>query len=305
MNIDGNFVSRMARFTYWRFVARILMRNASMEFPTAIGREKLSLGIRRRPLGAFAFLLLVISVGSMDIPISQAADVRVVNSRNCYALLSGTIEKGDAAKVEAAFSSEAAQKILWDRNSNVRNALCLDSPGGSYGEAVRIMKFLIGQWPEPDGFRTIGTVVDKGMRCEYACAIAFLGGSTNPAEMNFMEDRVLHENGVLSFGLPPLHSGTGDASRSDLEGAYNESVEAISDLLSVHLTNATPTFIPYDFISGILARTVGDRLRIVPGKELESIRITYLRDNGSCKAYPCGFVQGCKYKEWAKCFEQQ
>ncbi|MBU0498692.1 MAG: hypothetical protein KJ558_05855 [Gammaproteobacteria bacterium] len=225
---------------------------------------------------------------------SHAAEVRVVETKYCHAVLHGVIEKGDAKKVARIFSD---QNIDWEKR-----ALCLDSPGGSYGEAVKIMKTLIDR----TSYDPIGTVVDKGMTCQYACAIAFLGGASLGEEDRFRINRALHEEGVLAFGLPPLSDDPQrNASRDDLEISYTQSVEVISELLSISFDRfwdpSGVSFIPYDFLSRVLASKPGELIPVTRGKDLEDMKIEYHLSKGGCWMAVWGKGDREEYKETPTC----
>lgn len=213
---------------------------------------------------------------------SKAAEVRVILAEHCYALLSGKIEKGDAKKVARIFKKMPQELIYESSKINSKPALCLDSPGGSYVEAVLIMKLLIGnQYSEH-----IGTVVDAGMTCQYACAITFLGGSMLLMETVYQQDRTLHEDGNLVFGIPaPNENYEGNATPEDLQASYNKGVEALAELLSLRLSHATDNFIPFQFISEVLSLEAGGIMRIKPGIKMKSMVVKYIRNDGSCRLY--------------------
>lgn len=236
--------------------------------------------------GSIGFLAGILLVASLLFsPKSQAAEVRVIMAEHCYALLSGKIEKGDAKKV-ARILNKMPQELRYS-SSRIKSApaLCLDSPGGSYVEAVVIMKYLIGQRGSTRTIGYLGTVVDKGMICQAACAIAFLGGAYNEAEDLFNPDRTLHEDGILEFGPPAPDQVDGNASREELQAAYNKSIEAIAELLSTDLTQAPATFIPYKFLSKVLALKSTQWLKVVSGTGLEEMKIKLVKSDGSCWRY--------------------
>lgn len=226
---------------------------------------------------------------------AQAAEVQVLTDHKyCHAVLRGVIEKGDAEKVQRVYS---ADNIDWEKR-----VLCLDSPGGSYPEAVRIMRLLMSNLDGEETYNWIGTRIDAGMSCQYACAIVFLGGSYNVGEMQFGPDRKLHEDGILAFGIPPLEQATGSVSRSDLEQAYEESILTMADLLSIYLLNASNGFIPYRFLSRVLASKEGELVRIEMGTDLEAMQIAYVRNSGSCWMYLWNNSKGIhEYREEPTC----
>jgi hypothetical protein len=79
----------------------------------------------------------------------------------CYATLSGVIARGDFERVSS---------ILDEENYHNSGPVCLDSPGGLWSEGLALMELFYE--------RAIPTAIAAGARCESACAIAFLGGSS-------------------------------------------------------------------------------------------------------------------------------
>ncbi|SHJ03942.1 hypothetical protein SAMN05444000_104232 [Shimia gijangensis] len=83
----------------------------------------------------------------------------------CFGTLRGVLERGDADRIKP---------VLEDRRVANGKRLCLDSPGGSLVEGVRLAELLIET--------RRGTAIDKGAQCESACALAFMGGASKRRE---------------------------------------------------------------------------------------------------------------------------
>lgn len=158
---------------------------------------------------AWARLLLSFGVAlscGVSLPATRAvaADISVIEKgltsqqdqppARCNVRLRGDLAAGDAEKLRAAYNSvEPAGKYA-------PSYLCLDSPGGSFSEALRILRWLI------DFDTGIATVIEDRARCLSACAIIFLGGS-ELGHLTRYPRRWLHAGGQLGFHTPYIGSG--------------------------------------------------------------------------------------------------
>lgn len=103
---------------------------------------------------AFGFMAFLHASGAV------AGDLRATPEiPGCDYLFTGAVEEGDAKQIES--------KI---RPSTEGVTLCLDSPGGSYVEGIRMFYAI---WYK----NSIETRVQSGNSCMSACALAFQGGS--------------------------------------------------------------------------------------------------------------------------------
>ena len=109
---------------------------------------------------AFAFATLPTSLPAAEFSRANGGDLR------CSLSLSGPIEPGDADDLKTFLAQNGIQE--WDLYRKDR--ICLDSPGGSFSEGVKLAKLF--------NLRGIGTGVEAGKRCESACALAFMGGTS-------------------------------------------------------------------------------------------------------------------------------
>ena len=144
---------------------------------------------------------------------TQAAEIKKIHNHpmKCQYLLDGKIQDGDTEKVREKFSEI-------DRFPD-HLAICLNSTGGSYLEALRLAKYL------NEG---IATVIPEQSRCENACAIAFLGGRFIPSgNPDFSTThRTIHPTAIVGFS--PI-------SRELLlnEGSDNMRISAYQHMLAV------------------------------------------------------------------------
>ena len=125
-------------------------------------------------------------------------------------LLKGIIEDGDLAKLIAL---KGEQNIL----------LVLDSPGGSFAEAIKIARYLHEN--------QISTEIGADQKCLSACAIAFLGGGKAGAEGLTFISRSLHPTGRLALHAPYLEMADEKYQKDVVEVAYELAMRNIADLL--------------------------------------------------------------------------
>lgn len=146
----------------------------------------------------------------------DAAMVQATTSSSCNIRLDGPIEPGDRDRLK-----EAGEKLEDER------VLCLNSPGGSFGEALLLMD-VIGR--EADGFWT--TIVDNGDRCEAECAFVFMAGRYVEQHAINGPRRRLHLGGTLRFELPKAPLAEGPQSAAAISAAYQQAVDAFAGLVS-------------------------------------------------------------------------
>jgi len=200
------------------------------------------------------YLLLLISIvvanfGSMP---SQAAEIEFVtqnvpqkyagvpklgndgNKPVCNIRLVGEIVKGDFEKIVAAMKK-------YKLGGNNQKGLCLNSPGGSYGEAIRIAKAMLNKdgtglaINSGEGAFSWWTVVEPDAKCLSACAVIFMAGNYYEVEESIGPtiSRYLHVRGKLGFHSPYL-SLAGDEDRTfdakTVEKIFSLGAEAIREL---------------------------------------------------------------------------
>lgn len=174
-------------------------------------------------------------------PVAVAATVEVVKRPYCTVRLSGKIEEGDKQKLEAAV--ELAKKDETKRDNDLTNgetAVCLNSPGGSFSEALLILDYL--------STSELGTMVDRGDACHEACAFAFMGGRFRYYHATTLPIRRLHVDAELGFRTPSFKAAEGAYDKAAVQQAYANGSRVISALVAKDLEFST----------------LGDRGRIVP-----------------------------------------
>ena len=162
------------------------------------------------------FLLGLLTTSLVWFPqIAAAADFALDGDAEmaCYATLTGPLERGDAAKVASVLDEELYHN---------RGPVCLDSPGGLWAEGLALMELFHE--------RAIPTAVAAGARCESACAIAFLGGSTRQMTASPFRARFLHVEGHLGFHAPYLEVPPGQYDEATVLAAFGRAMEVVTEL---------------------------------------------------------------------------
>jgi hypothetical protein len=184
--------------------------------------------------GAVAYLLTVCLTGTD----AAAGDLDTKRTAKCDIQFSGDIEEGDASKLVAALKAVGASAApakrprleteigYWQGLDIPR--LCLDSPGGSFSEAVKFLK-------ETLYYVSYASVIEPLAECYSACALIFLGGHLNSGDGYFEQYRRLDVSGQLGFHAPYVApSGTQIVDPALVGKSYRQGVEAVADLLDLH-----------------------------------------------------------------------
>lgn len=195
---------------------------------------------------SFAFGVAVLWTMSMLALATPASAASLMNgghpSVNCAMTLQGPITQGDLAKLQAP---DVANRLL-----GFRTYLCLDSPGGSFPEAIEIADFL-----HENG---MATAIPEGATCLSACAIAFLGGSQFSDSPDPIPHRLLHVGGRLGVHAPSLAVPDGNYTRANVIQSFDIAMRSASEIIDrSDRLRLTP-----DFIVDMLA---------VPGSEMMEI----------------------------------
>lgn len=137
----------------------------------------------------------------------------------CTHHLHGPIAAGDAEALRSELET-------WDGgggDSYQTFRLCLDSPGGSLLEALKIAEL---GWD-------FGTAVGPGGSCLSACGIIFMAGQRYlEGGIGQVPDRFLHAAGDLGFHAPSLVVADGSYNEAAVKKAYTVAVQGISRLIT-------------------------------------------------------------------------
>ncbi|MBN7785241.1 hypothetical protein JYP51_09940 [Ponticoccus gilvus] len=168
--------------------------------------------------GAGLALIVAVSQGVDAAEITQLnaaeADYALAARGACTFQLRGEIAAGDAARLQALLEERFPRT-----HDELSAVICLDSPGGSLDEGVRLAE-LFGRYP-------VSTVVPAGADCLSACAVAFMGGSFGWYEYLF-NMRHMHPAARIGFHAPALEVADGDYDAGSVKAAFGVAVEAIA-----------------------------------------------------------------------------
>lgn len=153
--------------------------------------------------------------------LEESGPVQTDPGIGCSLTLSGEIGRGDADALSARLDALIAGIDNYPSGRPEQQiVLCLQSPGGSFVEAVAMAR-AIHQ-------RDVTTRVSPGESCLSACAVAFLGGRFNSRSgEGSWPSRYLHPDARLGFHAPALILPEGDFTREDAQRAYDIAIEAV------------------------------------------------------------------------------
>lgn len=166
-----------------------------------------------------AVILSTMVLACSLISYASAAELTPINDQRsrCTYELTGIIERGDADRIKSVFAPTLGYTNPndWVLNSNSSYSsgipfigqptplsalnsarICLDSPGGSFVEALKIANII--------NKLSFGTVVPRNARCESACALIFLAGTFLTEGERYAADRHIHATAKLGFHVPSL-----------------------------------------------------------------------------------------------------
>ncbi|MBU0498696.1 MAG: hypothetical protein KJ558_05875 [Gammaproteobacteria bacterium] len=205
-------------------------------------------------------------------------DNPILTGRNaatpCQIRMQGDIVEGDLNRLKQALSQFRAKR---GDNPDLPNhvGLCLASRGGSYMEAIRIAKAMLGKpQTEEDEDSLTGplrtwTVVGDGDECYSACAIIFMAGNIYIVDemIGPYSERHLHVRGKLGFHSPYLAfpaSASETYTADTVKKAFREGALAVRELvrLGEKVNNGgqadDPSLLPQKLITEMLAHGEDD-----------------------------------------------
>lgn len=188
-------------------------------------------------------LLWVASVA----PLAALEVLRVEDSEiGCTHLLRGTLMPGAVDRLRGRLIGAHPNAAAGEHR------ICLDSPGGSFAEGVRLARFLSG----------LSTGVDAGHRCESACFLAFMAGSFNRMEDRpIIPDRVMHPRARLGFHAPSITTEARYFRPEEVASAWQIALEAVAELIRLRLDERDYAF--RDELLDNLLRTGGDEMSYI------------------------------------------
>lgn len=161
----------------------------------------------------------------------------------CTYKFTGQVAPGDAAKVAALNTYGSAGA-----------SLCLDSPGGSLPEGIKMFNEI---WSSQ-----MHTRVVNGDRCESACAIAWLGGGVQEGTLAIrFATRSIEPGGILGFHAPRLDLPVGTTyPAEDVEKAFRIALKSAEDYFRIKQTTDDSVDALSDFLYARILETPGDSM---------------------------------------------
>lgn len=167
----------------------------------------------------------------------------------CTHLLRGEIVKGD---LDALTSADPSPRIL-----------CLQGPGGSVSEAMKIAEFI--------RTNSIGTRVPARATCDSSCALIFMAGSIlgDDSGGGTVLDRAIHPTARLGFHAPRLRVEDGLYSEKTVTAAYALSLQTLSRIVDAFVLTRVPG--RYDLAPQIMAPSLLSTLINTPPGEMTRV----------------------------------
>lgn len=194
-----------------------------MEHSKTIGQCELDMKAKKNRNFIF-FVFFVTSVACTSIPAGAQGELE------CDAQYSGLIDEQGVDSFLNRYATEIGVDGLPQLPS--QGTVCLDSPGGSFSQALRLYEVIR---------RSIAvTYVERGAQCNSACAVAFLAGRTPIGQGNtqFYGARILSSGGQVGFHAP-FTSFRKDESFTGEQGnqIFSLAVEALAAANGIRLTS--------------------------------------------------------------------
>lgn len=194
---------------------------------------------------------LPVVAAQIEVLMARTLSFEEIERGTCSLRLSGRIEAGDADRLR-----EMLERRFPLEHDELNPALCLDSPGGSLDEGVRIAEVLAAHFT--------ATVVPAGAECLSACAVAFMGGTFGWYEYIF-NMRLIHPDARLGFHAPALDIPEGAYDGATVTRAFDVAVDAIAriagDLDHTYLTSKINRF-PRSLLAQMLVHRGEDYLTV-------------------------------------------
>lgn len=229
-------------------------------------------------------LALIVSISASIAQIAQSATIRTAltnqeRAAGCSAVLEGEIYVGDASSVISSLNSYDIRG--GGAPGEPVATLCLNSPGGSLGDAIDIIR---------QNMQSFKTLVLSGHRCESACALIFMAGTEqlDGGESGYRASRRLQPGAHLGFHAPEFRFPTrDDYSKNAVRAAAELGLQAVGELIELNRTRSYGQyeFMPADAISLWLA-TPYDEMHYVTVENIVSwgIELSELPINSSAPA---------------------
>ena len=196
---------------------------------------------------------------------SDAAEINMGGDRSleCIATNNGQIAKGDTQKLVDLlhrmastgghgitlnkYASDTEKRAKRDIYNDSGRRICLNSEGGSYAEALRMLEYLYGLF---------GTAIPRDGQCLSACSVIFMSGSQNTeSDAGTIANRVMHASARLGFHVPSLVVPEGNYNKETVNKAYKIAITSVGSLMK----RSGDIKMPYTLISEMIS-TPPDRM---------------------------------------------
>jgi hypothetical protein len=228
----------------------------------------------------FWLALLFAPLVSSVVHVQAATLTAVTPPQMCNLLFFGPVQEGDLDSLKSAISSMPAGDPV---------NLCLNGPGGSFNEALRVVEFIAKSG------RAIRTLIDRGAECYSACALIFMAGRT--ADREPQPDRKLHVLGKLAFHAPFIKPGANNYDASVVEMAHREALRALARFLELN----DKDFFSEDLLTRMLLKKSNEFLTVDTTEDAGRWRIDLLGYRKPASITPLLLQQACKNEmEWSQ-----
>lgn len=215
-----------------------------------------------------AAIFLAIALGSAT-PADAASFAAASAPGMCTIQMDGAMQAGDADRLKEALGTSAPGQVN----------LCLNSPGGSFSEALRVIEFIA------KAGRPIRTIVNRGAECYSACALVLMGGR----DAENKPDRKLHIRGTVGFHAPFIKPGAANYDASVLERANRESLRAIASFLKTN----PKEFFPEDLLVKSLLKPPNEFLSVETVRDAGTWQIDLIGYRKPKRLTKAGLDQAC------------
>ena len=144
-----------------------------------------------------------------------------LDENGCQIYINGIIEDGDFEKIKSIYD----QGITYDPSGGEVHAsgpnICLDSPGGSLVEAIKIAALIKN---------SSSTTILPNARCESACSIIFMAGS-----INGQASRLIYRSSKLGFHAQELILEESNYSSESVSKAYDLTITNTSKIVELQV----------------------------------------------------------------------
>jgi|GEM_PF-5484866 len=168
----------------------------------------------------FNFLFVIATTTYLSNGAVKAADFTLSNSAFCQVKLAGVIANGDTGQLIRFVKDK---NVIDPENDEIGYSLCLDSPGGSFNEAMVLARYF--------QTKVVSTVIDRNAACLSACAVAFMFG-TEAAGDFIGSKRAMHFSARLGFHRPALKvPNRADYTDEQIEKALKVILDSVVNLM--------------------------------------------------------------------------